>query len=430
MKQKAEKKNAQNKMEKKNKKLVKEELEEVLGKGKNDKEKKIDKSENRKENVNIFTAGLSYEKIDQNKYNKALTNFNHLFGKDLNKINNNKKGNEKKDKKVKTSKKFIYERILYKEVEIDFNLEKIDNKKNKNKKEIISLLNKFLIDQDNFFYYEFSNVRNLSFNKLSEGDYLLYKPYIKEFENIDKNSNNKEDYIKQLDYVNTMNNLYYKFNINKKLFYIITPLYSFSFDYNKEIPLLLSHSKTLEMELNKNDIKLIKLTTKSEKKNSDLLYKEDTKNKETTNPNNDINKMEINEDETNELENFPLGIPRLYLGLFYNYFINQNISKPFNIFSNFEFEGGIYRKCKYNIINVNNNDNATGNILLKIEGIIFAENINKIVNFFQNELNINSFSVRLNKIKNTSCFFFENGDNEPNFDKFDFKKDNYYFYKQ
>ena len=166
------------------------------------------------------------------------------------------------------------------------------------------------------------------------------------------------------------------------------------------------------------------------KKNSDLLNKEDPKNKERINQNNEINKMEINEDETNDLENIPLGIPRLYLGLFYNYFINQNISKPFNIFSNFEFEGGIYRKCKYNIINVNNNDNTIGNILVKIEGIIFAENINKMVNYFQNELNINSFTVRLNKIKNTSYFFFENGDNEPNFDKFDFKKDNYYFYKQ
>ena len=146
MKQKAEKKNAHNKMEKKNKKLDKEELEAVLNREKSEKEKKIEKNENKKENVNIFTAGLSYEKIDQNKYNKALTNFNHLFGKDLNKINNNKKGNEKKDKKVKTSKKFIFDKVLYKEIEIDFNLEKNDNKKTKNKKEIISLLNEFLAE--------------------------------------------------------------------------------------------------------------------------------------------------------------------------------------------------------------------------------------------------------------------------------------------
>jgi len=429
MKQKAEKKNAHNKMEKKNKKLDKEELEAVLNREKSEKEKKIEKNENKKENVNIFTAGLSYDKIDQNKYNKALTNFNHLFGKDLNKINNNKKGNEKKDKKVKTSKKFIFDKVLYKEIEIDFNLEKNDNKKTKNKKEIISLLNEFLADQNNFFYYEFSNVRNLSFNKLCEGDYLLYRPYIKDIENVESNTNNKEDYIKQLDYVNTMNNLFYKFNINKKLFYIITPLYSFSFDYNKEIPLLLTNSKTLEVELNKNDIKLIKLATKSEKKIPDLLNKEDSKNKESINQNNEINKMEINnEDETNESENSLLGIQRLYLGLFYNYFINTNISKPFNIFSNFEFEGGIYRKCKFHIININNIDNTNENISVKIEGIIFAENINKIVNYFQNELNINFFSVRLNKIKSTSCF--GNEDTESNFDKFDFKKDNFYFYKQ
>ena len=431
MKQKAEKNYSPVKLEKKNKKLVIEELESVINREKNDKEKKMSKNENKKENVNIFTAGLSYEKIDQNKYNKALTNFNHLFGKDLNKINNNKKEIEKKDKKVQISTKFLYERALYKAIEIEFNLEKNDNKKIKSKKDIISLLNTFLNNRKNFFCYEFSNARNISFNKLSEGDYLLYRLYIKELDNIDINSNNKEEYIKQLDYVNTMNNLYYKFNINKKLFYIITPLYSFSFDYNKEIPLLINNSKALEVELNKNDIKIIKFKTKLEKKNSKLgSNKKESQNKETMNYNSDINKMEINEDETNEKENSPLGIQRLHIGLFYNYFINQNISKPFNVYSNFEFEGGIYRKCKFQIINVNTFGNTNDNFLIKIEGIIFEESINQMVNYIRNELNIDFFSVRLNKINNTSSFYLENENIESNFDRFDIKKDNFYFYKQ
>ena len=257
MKTKAEKRYETTKLEKKNKKLIKEELEIVFNKEKNDKEKKLNKNEDKKENINIFTAGLSYEKIDQNKYNKALTNFNHLFGKDLNKINNNKKGIEKNNKRVQISKKFLFERALYKSIEIEIDLGNSDNKKAKDENEIISLLNKFLINPKNFFYYEFSNTRNTSFNKLSEGDYLLYKPFIKKFDNIDNNSN-KEDYIKQLDYINTMNDLYYKFTINKESFYIITPLYSFSFDFNKEFPLLLNNSKTLEIECNKNDIKIIK----------------------------------------------------------------------------------------------------------------------------------------------------------------------------
>ena len=70
-------------MEKKNKIIKKEEIDSLF--------KEEQKNEKQKENVNMFTAGLSYEKIDQNKYNKALTNFNHLFGKDLNKSNNKKK---------------------------------------------------------------------------------------------------------------------------------------------------------------------------------------------------------------------------------------------------------------------------------------------------------------------------------------------------
>ena len=423
MKQKAEKNIHKNKLEKKNKKMNKEELEEII----NNKNYDSPKKEKGKEKENIFTAGLSYEKIDQNKYNKALTNFNHLFGKDLNKINNNRKSIEKKDKNVQKSNKFLSERILYKAIEIEFNLENDDNKKRKNKNEIISSLNNFLSEQKNFFYYEFSNSRNISFNKLSDGDYLLYRPFIKEFDNID---NNKEEYIKQLDYVNTMNNLYYKFNVNKKLFFIITPLYTFSFDYNKELPLLLTNSKTLEIELNKNNIQIIKLKTKLEKNKYNLdLNKEDAKNKETVNYNNDINKIEINEDEMVETENVPIGIKKLYTGLFYNYFINNNITKPFNIFSNFEFEGGIYRKCKFQIINVNN-IKENGKILIKIEGIIFDENINKIVKYLKEDLKINIFSIRLNKIKNTSCFYLENKEIESPFDKFDFKKDTFYFYKQ
>ena len=422
MKQKAEKNIHKNKLEKKNKKMNKEELEEIL----NNKNYDSPKKEKGKEKENIFTAGLSYEKIDQNKYNKALTNFNHLFGKDLNKINNNRKGIEKNDKKVQISKKFLSQRILYKSIEIEFNLENDDIKKRKNKNEIISSLNNFLSEQKNFFYYEFSNTRNISFNKLSESDYLLFRPFLKEFDNIeDNNSSSKEEYIKQLDYVNTMNNLYYKFNINKQLFFIITPLYTFSFDYNKEFPLLLTNSKTLEIELNNNNIQIIKIKTKLEKNKYNLdLNKEDTKNREKTN-------NDINEDEIDEVENSLIGIKKLYTGLFYNYFINKNITKPFNIFSNFEFEGGIYRKCKFQIINVNNiNNNNNGKILIKIEGIIFDENINKIVSLMKEDLKISNFNIRLNKIRNTSCFYLENKEIESCFDKFDFKKDTFYFYKQ
>ena len=420
MKQKAEKNIHKNKLEKKNKKMNKEELEEIL----NNKNYDSPKKEKGKEKENIFTAGLSYEKIDQNKYNKALTNFNHLFGKDLNKINNNRKSIEKNDKKVQISKQFLSQRILYKSIEIEFNLENDDIKKRKNKNEIISSLNNFLSEQKNFFYYEFSNTRNISFNKLSESDYLLFRPFIKEFVNIeDNNSSSKEEYIKQLDYVNTMNNLYYKFNINKQLFFIITPLYTFSFDYNKEFPLLLTNSKTLEIELNNNNIQIIKIKTKLEKNKYNLdLNKEDTKNREKTN-------NDINEDEIDEVENSLIGIKKLYTGLFYNYFINKNITKPFNIFSNFEFEGGIYRKCKFQIINVNN-IKENGKILIKIEGIIFDENINKIVSLMKEDLKISNFNIRLNKIRNTSCFYLENKEIESCFDKFDFKKDTFYFYKQ
>ena len=61
MKQKAERSSHTSKLEKKNKKMKKEELEDILN-------NKIDETPKKeKEKENIFTAGLSYEKIDQNK---------------------------------------------------------------------------------------------------------------------------------------------------------------------------------------------------------------------------------------------------------------------------------------------------------------------------------------------------------------------------
>ena len=279
-----------------------------------------------------------------------------------------------------------------------------------------------MTDKKNFFYYEFSNSKNISFNKLSEGDYLSYKSFIKEFDIIENNSSNKEEYIKKVDYVNTMNSLYYQFIINQKIFYIITPLYSFSFDFNKEIPLLLTNSKTLEIELKKNNIQIIKLIDKLEK-NKNNVNSNEFKNVEKTNN----NKMDINEEEMSKKEQFPIGVSKLYSGLLYNYFINKNILKPFNIFSNFEFEGGIFRKCKYQIINVNNNNE---NIIVKIEGIIFGENINKIINYIRKELRINYFSFRLNNIKSTSYFYMDNNEAESNSNKFDIKKEYFYYYKQ
>ena len=425
MKIKAEKNNQMPKLEKKNKKLTKEDINLLF----NNK----DKEKNNKENINMFTEGLSYENIDHNKYKKALNNFNNLFGRDLNKSNNNKKIIETKEKNVQISKKYLYERALYNGIEIEL---KIDNNdvKNINLDEVKSSLNTFLKDRKNFFYHEYSNTRNISFSKLSEGDFLSYNCYYKDFDHlvIDNNSSNKEDYIKQLDYVNTMNNLFYKYNSRKKLFYIITPLYSFSFDYSKEIPLLLTNSKLLEIEFKKNDIKIIKIKAKLDK-NKINKEKEKATNAKSINPE---NRMDIIEEDYDEIENningiIPIGVSKLYIGFIYNYFVNQNISKPFNIFSNFEFEGAMYRKCKYQIIKIKNDLSKNNNsILIKIEGIIFEENIKNIVEYLKNELKINYFSIRLDKIKSTSGFYLANNEIESSFDKFEFKKDNFYFYKQ
>ena len=108
MKTKASKKNKQssNRLEKRNKIIEKEELEIIFAhdiedlKKKESIQKKYTQSllikpqspnpqkkesitQKKDSNINMFTEGLSYEKIDHNKYNKALSNFNNLFTKDL-----------------------------------------------------------------------------------------------------------------------------------------------------------------------------------------------------------------------------------------------------------------------------------------------------------------------------------------------------------
>ena len=105
MKTRAEKRNSNQalKCEKRNKKLTQEEIDTIIAYSPEDLKKKeaLQKKNAKKSqstilpkelnaqkkdsNINIFTEGISYEKIDQKKYNKALSNFNKLFTKDLNK---------------------------------------------------------------------------------------------------------------------------------------------------------------------------------------------------------------------------------------------------------------------------------------------------------------------------------------------------------
>ena len=452
MKRKAERKaKSPIKIEKKTKIIKKSEIDALFCKTQESSQKKastqIKNSENKlneflnpirvesKSNVKMFTEGISYEKIDHNKYNKALSNFNFLFAKENNK--NNQKKLEKIEKKGQISKQYLRERALYKEIEIEIKLNKksIDN--------IMPSLNNYFINENNFIYYEYSNSRNITFNKLSEGDMLSYRYFYKNYDNINIDNNlysSKEEYIKQLDYVNTLNNLFFKYNINKKLFYVITPLYAYSFDYNKNIPLLLTSSKSIETQLKKNDIIIIKINVKNktnEKRKSSFsknIKKENTETKNNSNDNIDNDKSDEDEEEleTNNL-GVPIGISQLYVGLFYNLFVNNNALKPFNIFSNFEFEGSTYRKCKANIIKIKksgDNNNNYDRINIKIEGIIFEENIINIIDFFKGELEINNYNIRLNKIRSTGSFYKENKEIESSFERFEFKENNFYYYKQ
>ena len=75
-----------------------------------------------------------------------------------------------------------------------------------------------------------------------------------------------------------------------------------------------------------------------------------------------------------------------------------------------------------------NGENNYESIIIKIEGIIFEENILNIINFFKNQLEVSNYNFRLNKIKSTANFYKENKEIESNFERVEFKDNNFYFY--
>ena len=105
--------------------------------------------------------------------------------------------------------------------------------------------------------------------------------------------------------------------------------------------------------------------------------------------------------------------------------------KPFNIFSDYEFEGCLFRKCKTQIVKMKKNiENNSDYILVKVEGVIFEEGIQKMIDFFKNKIDINNYYIRFNKIKSTGIFYKENKEIETSFDKLEFRDNNFHFYKQ
>lgn len=448
--------------QKKNKKIKEEEIT-IFSLNEDDLEKKIKQKENNQNQNNLvlsklnnnnviktkendikkFTEGTSFEKIDYNEYNKALANFKSIFTKGI--IKPIIKRQNIEPKYFRKSSEFLFDRSLYRGLEIELNLNENNfpilyknnpsngaNRLKDKKYKISDFLNKissFFNDNTKFIYYEYSNSKLLSFNKFSEGDLLSYRYFYKNFEN---NLLNREEHMKNLDYVNTLNDLFFKYNTEKKLFYIMTPLYTFSFNYKKEIPLLLTNSKTLEMELKEIGL--------NDKKNYsiDLIKKEGNKKRKNSNNNsNNIYEMEEENFENEDIKNFnndhPLGIKELYVGHLFNYFINHNMQNPFNIFSNFQFEGASYKKCKTNIYNIPRNEKETNTnytVNIRIEGIIFEEQLKDIINFFKKEFSTLNYTVKLNKVRTTNNFYFENKKLDNSFNRFEYKDNNYYFYKQ
>ena len=387
-------------------------------------------SAKRKESdIDMFTEGRSFEEIDKNKYIKTLIGVNNLFKNDILNKNAKKKVEDKKEKFIQKINTYLCERSLYQE--IDMNL------KIKNNEKINNIINKLCeYFDDNFIYYEYSNNKQLSINKISEGDLLTYRNLFRKMED----NSSKEENIKQLDYINTMNDLYRKYNKEQKLFYIITTLIAYSFNYNKKYPLIFTDSKVLEKQLEQREIKANKIKnnlSKKKRKNSLDNSKNSNSRKASADNNkrkNSLRKKSVDSDEDEEdldelINDSPLGVDELYVGNIFNFFINNYSKRAFNVFSNFQFEGGAFRKCKRQIVKVDNkNENNVINI--KVEGVIFDEQLKNLTEYLKNELKDFSYSVKLNKVKNTKNFYKENEDIENEYNRFEFKNNEFYYYKQ
>ena len=379
--------------------------------------------------IDMFTEGRSFEEIDKNKYIKTLIGVNNLFKNDILNKNAKKKLDDKNDKYLQKINTFLCERALYQEIDMDLkikNNEKINN--------IITKLCEYV--DENFIYYEYSNNKQLSINKISDGDLLMYRNLFKKIED----NNSKEENIKQLDYINTMNDLYKKYNKEQKSFYIITTLIAYSFNYNKKYPLIFTGSKVIEKQLEQREIITNKIKNNlSKKKRTNNI--DNSKNNNSRKPSTEINKRKnslrkksVDSDEDEEdleelINDSPLGVDELFVGNVFNFFINNYSKRAFNIFSDFQFEGGAFRKCKRQIVKMDNkNENNVINI--KVEGVIFDEQIKNLTEYLKNELKDISYSTKLNKVRNTKNFYRENENIENEYSRFEFKNNEFYYYKQ
>ena len=361
---------------------------------------KVNKHYKRKNSLNIGKNKKNFNEIIEN-FNESIS-LSHTI--DLNEISSDSnsfvffgKLNEilekEEDNLLQISSEFLPDRALYKEVEINLKIKENHNYLNY----IMKKLSEYF--DINFIFYEYSNSKHFSNYKISEGDELILRTYCKE---IDEKINiflDSKIHIKILDRLNVLNDLFKTYNIKQSYFYIFTPNMDFSFNYKKNIPLVFSNSDKLKKKLKQKsiNIKIIanKLINEIKIENSDGIKKEPI-----------------------------LGVEKLFVGNVFNHIINDNILKPLNIFSIFQFEGSIYRKCKKQVIITDNNV-----IYIKIRGVIFDEQIHNMVIYFLKFFDDADFSVKLNKFRKTTNFYLENELITNAYSLFEYRNKLFHYYK-
>ena len=313
---------------------------------------------------------------------------------------------------------FQYDFSLYKSIDIEI-VSQIPKREQKHKyDDYKEKCFKFFTDKNKFSYYEFSNTKNNTPYGMSQIDQIPFEPLFRQnfqvfFEqNKIKNKIEMLNKLRRINFISAMNSLYSNFVEENNYFYIITPMHCFFFNLSQKRGDGNTHNCRSNSVVLSNTLRIDKIL-----KDNEINY---TKIKRE--------EMKDGEEESNFNEN-PATINYFYMTHFFNTFLNEYEDKTFNVFSPFQFDESVFKRCKITCKSLEKKEQNV--IHIQIYGCIFQEDLKKIINYLENkdnhsQLSNYSFSMKLTKIPTTNSYYLLNENLKHSIEKVEYKDNCYY----
>lgn len=379
------------------------------------------------------------EDIPDDQYNEMLKEISRSLNFDM-PSKEHKKPSTIKDfhqKKYEKYPSFQYDHNLHKEITIEILIELNENNVSKQEyyNEIANEIKKELTAIENFVYYEFSNIQNISMSNYSKIDYANYYNLFQKKQIM--NEKTKRD-IKEINLLTALSSLYQRFlHEDNSSFYFITPMHAFLFSnlkrkeddvnesdinallYHKQTIAVLSNTLLLDKQLQSNRIQYAKITP-SKKPRSETDAEADY----------ELNMDQFDKEKYN---NDPALVEGYYITILYNMMIDEYENKTFNLISPFPFEGSTFRENKIKVDSYVKRDKSVYVICINVFGCIFESKLKSIIKLLSKKNSKTklsktqyTYSMKLEKIEDTCEFFALNTNLSRSIERVEYKDNEYY----